>query len=238
MLDKKNARKIPVKKDIVKSLLVRRKLILIILSLLGFFFAIYFYPYDFLNFLVNTDVEKNTVAIKENERILQGLFFIFSVTPLAFYLWFLRNNDKLEQIKQAEESNLFNSFANATKFFLEKDNIESNVVGLKLLIKIKNENEKFTEEIDLMTQYKKLQKAKLQNAYLSEADLSGADLSVANLQEANLLKAVLDGANLHGANLKYADLRGTKLEKEHLQQAKSQGAILTDEDYEKYKKEK
>lgn len=107
--------------------------------------------------------------------------------PTAFLLWFFRTYDVKEQITESRKTNNFNSFSNATKLFLEKDNIEANSLGLKLLMK--QRNEKNQDGIDLITQY-----AYLRSAKLSGADLSNANLSNANLVNANLLNVLFKNA--------------------------------------------
>jgi uncharacterized protein YjbI with pentapeptide repeats len=84
-----------------------------------------------------------------------------------------------------------------------------------------------------------LKNADLESADLHSANLQGAKLESANLEDATLMRANLQGADLRGAKLKDADLRGAKLQGADLrgakkipENAKLEGAILTDEDYE------
>ena len=181
-----------------------RKTFLILSSSIGIFLSIFFilsidimslekiqYQGIFVNLL--------NVIIK-SERIIIGLFFIFLALPTSFYLWYLRNHDKLDSIEEQRKTNNFNSFSNAIKLFLEKDNKEANAIGLKLLMELKHKG-LFEKQIDLMTQYKTYGDMNLSRADLSGANLQEAILSEIDLSRSNLLRAELIKKNLNGIKL-------------------------------------
>ena len=154
-------------------------------------------------------------------RLKTSLIMLLLALPTVFLIWFFRTYDVREQIEKSRTNNQLNNFANALKLFVEKENIEANCIGLKLLLEIKHQ-ELYEKQINLATKFKNLQ-----NANLSGADLHGADLRNAELQ----------GAILVGADLRWADLRGvitgqvivgraTSLINAKLQEAKLQGADL------------
>ena len=218
--------------EIVKEYLLKyRFLNLILLGFLGIGLA-YFY-YNFFN------------DLPEKNRIYSGIFFIVLSLPVTFYLWFLRNHDKLEQLKKAEENNNFNNFSNALKLFTEKDNKDAIAIGLKLLIELRHKK-LFVKQIDLVTQgrdlsklnlrganlryadlrYANLWKTDLSNAYLRYAYLWKADLKNANLWKADLRKADLRRVDLRGTNLRYADLSNADLRKADLRNTYLSNAYL------------
>ena len=172
--------------------------------------------------------------------------FTISVFP-SFYFWVIRNKDRLDAIKEQQESNKeakqsnenaqksiqkaqeandYTSFSHALTLFAAKE-IETKAIGLKLLIQIRNKlNSPFTEDIDLITKYAELDKANLAGANLQKANLEGACLYSANLEGANLYGANLCSVNLCSANLQDANLHGAKLQLTRLQSADLQGANL------------
>jgi uncharacterized protein YjbI with pentapeptide repeats len=169
-------------------------------------------------------------------RIFSGIFFALLSLPTLATLWYLRNHDILEQINKAKEANLFNSFSKAVELFLQKEKDEKgentprtevNVVGLRLLMKLKNEEKAFVEEIKQLTIGKDLRGIDLSNADLRDANLSDANLSGAKLDKANLSDANLSDANLSGANFYYTDLKGANLMGANLMGANLSGANLS-----------
>ena len=152
-----------------------RKTFLILSSLIGIFLSILF-----LSCMKKELLEP---------RIYTGLFFILLTLPTSFYLWYLRNQDKLDSIEQQKQNNNFNNFSNAIKLFLEKDNKEANSIGLKLLMELKDKK-LFEKQIDLMTQ----------NKSYGDMNLSGADISGANFSNSVFIGTIFSGADLSGAN--------------------------------------
>ena len=165
------------------------------------------------------------VLPEEEYRLKTSLVMLSLSLPTVFLLWLFRTHDVEEQIKKAQENNEFNNFANAMRLFVEKDNMEANAIGFKLLIKLKHQG-LYNDEIDLSTRYKSLYEADLKEAELREADLHGADLRKTNLQRVKLQKADLSLTKLQEADLQEAKLQEAKLQEVKLQEAKLQKAEL------------
>lgn len=173
--------------EILKKILLKyRKLFLVIFAILGLVIAFLLFKYSLF--------EKFTSCVfgieDKNLRLYYTIFITISALPVSFYLWALRNHDKLQQLKKSQESNNFNNFSNAIKLFTEKDNLDANAVGLKLLMKLKHQG-LFVKEIDLVTPYKNLKNAILRMANLSKVNLEGARLGRADLSRANLEGLIL-----------------------------------------------
>ena len=251
----------------IKLYLLKHRIVGLFLSVLLSVFLISCYFHFKEEWLLNMDDNSNGLMILNlfnktiayillNERIEQGIFFILFALFPSFYLWYLRNHDKLTQIKATQEGNQFNNFSSAMQLFVS-DNKTSRAVGLQLLMGLKRQfQDLYGEQIDLATQGAdlselnlksanlqgaKLQGANLQGAHLQEADLQEAKLQGANLEEAklqgtnlinaklqqtNLIRANLEEANLQGAKLQGANLQGAHLQEADLQEAKLQGANL------------
>jgi uncharacterized protein YjbI with pentapeptide repeats len=169
----------------------------------------------FLCFYLTEDPFINIIF--SNERIRSGIFFLLLALFPSFYLWYLRNHDKLTQIQ-------FTNLSTAMQLFVSK-NKTSKAIGLKLLMELKHEK-LYENQIDLATQGCDLSGVNLKGANLQGANLQGAHLQKANLQGADLQGAKLQGANLEEANLQGADLQGAKLQGANLEEANLQGADL------------
>ena len=171
--------------------------------------------------------------------------FVFTLSVLpSFYFWVIRNKDRLDAIKEQQESNKnaqeandYTSFSHALTLFAAKE-IETKAIGLKLLIQIRNKpNSPFTKDIDLATEYAKLNKANLTDANLQKANLEGVNLREANLKNADLTGANLEDANLtetklQSANLEEVTVKTKDLEKAYLVGANLTGLNLSDIDWE------
>ncbi len=173
---------------------------------------------------------------KDIPQLFSGSALLVLALPTTFLLWVFRTHDVRRQIEEAERSNNFNNFSNAMRFFTEKDNLEANAIGLKLLAQLRQKG-LYVNEIDLATRYKKLveetkvvkgkfENFKYQGIDLQGADLRGIDLSYANLYRADLLGANLSGANLHRANLSGANLQGADLREASLREVNLNGVNL------------
>ena len=168
-----------------------------------------------------------------NPNIQSAVFLLLISAPVSFYFWVIRNKDRLDAIKEQQESNKnaqeandYTSFSHALTFFAAKE-IETKAIGLKLLIQIRNKpNSPFTKDIDLATKYAELDKANLAGANLQKANLEGANLYSAYLYSANLYGANLCSVNLCGADLQHANLHGAKLQPTRLYGANLQNANL------------
>ncbi len=170
-------------------------------------------------------------------QLFTSLIITTLALPTTFLLWAFRTHDVKSQIEEAKLSNNFNNFSNAMRLFSEKDNLEANTIGLKLLAQLRQKG-LYVKEIDLATPYKKLskevsqgEKKSFQAANLQGADLSGihlfnAYLMEANLYRANLRKAILIGTKLNGSSLSLADLSEADLRETYLIGAYLRGAHL------------
>ena len=208
------------KKSEIKTFIIEhRKTSLLLFGLCGLGLAILAYCY------------LPCVLLSTEYRLKTSLVMLILALPTVFLIWVFRTHDIQEQIQEARKSNQFNNFANALKLFVEKENIEANSIGLKLLMEIKHQELygrqiDYGGQIDLATRNKNLQGAKLQRADLQKADLQRADLQKADLQKADLQEADLQGAFLQRANLQEADLQKAFLSLTDLQEADLQKADL------------
>jgi uncharacterized protein YjbI with pentapeptide repeats len=226
----------------IKLYLLKHRIVGLFLSVLLSVFLISCYFHFKEEWLLNMDDNSNGLMILNlfnktiayillNERIEQGIFFILFALFPSFYLWYLRNHDKLTQIKATQEGNQFNNFSSAMQLFVS-DNKTSRAVGLQLLMGLKRQfQDLYGEQIDLATQGADLSELNLKSANLQGAKLQGANLQGAHLQEADLQEAKLQGANLEeaklqGTNLINAKLQQTNLIRANLQKANLQGANL------------
>lgn len=151
--------------------------------------------------------------------------FVLASLPTLGFLWGFRTTDIQDQIQKTKETTNVNLFGQALTLFHEKDNPKARVSGLLLLRKLRNEEQVFKEEIDLITQ-----EAHLSGMPLSGLNLSGLNLKKANLKEANLQSTNLQRTNLQGANLLRANLQSANLQKAKLQGAHLGSANLQDTD--------
>ena len=158
--------------------------------------------------------------IKSNSSLAASLFLLLLASPLSFYLWYLRNHDKLESIEQQRGSNNFSAFSNALNLFVEKGNKQANAMGLSLLASLRQQG-LFVKEIDIATPNRDLSGIRLEYANLKGVNLTNADLQKVKLQEASL-----QNINLTGSNLQNADLSVAKLQNATLWFAKLQNADL------------
>ncbi len=214
-----------------------RRTLLVVYALLGGFFAYYGYEYAYDKLIHDGSGEKYA-------RLL-SIAVVLLALLVSSYLWYLRNRAKLESLAEAKRSNQFNSYSIALKLFLTEDKPTekltekpteklteklrgqtSREVGLLLLMRLKNEEKLYGEEIDLVTPYKDLTGAYLPSADLTKANLTGANLTEADLTKADLTEAKLQDADLTEADLRGADLEGVELTGAALERANLVGADL------------
>ncbi len=158
----------------------------------------------------------DNVKYLNDNAIFASAVAIFMLTlPVVTFNWWLKNHDQLQQFKdtrkqqeqnfeqirltkQQQEQNseqisltkqqqTETLFSNAVQLLFKQEDIQANSVGLKELIRLRQETEdqKLIKRIDLITS-------------------SGLQLEKANLQDANLRGAKLQKVNLQGAKLKGA----------------------------------
>ncbi len=79
-------------------------------------------------------------------QLFSSLVLLCLALPTTFLLWLFRTHDVKRQIEEAQENNKlsrlnknFNDFSNALKLFGEKDNLQANTIGLKLLMGIRQQ---------------------------------------------------------------------------------------------------
>ncbi len=117
------------------------------------------YSYTFIahsnTIIPHSKFNKFFCNLKEGQhpRLFTSLILLLLALPTTFLLWVFRTHDVAKQIEEAKINNQNNSFYNALKLFNEKDNLEVNAVGLKLLMEIRQQGI-YVEQIDLITQYK------------------------------------------------------------------------------------
>lgn len=231
--------KISFKEKLKQEVLLKenRVFYLIISVLIGLYIAVIFFKSSIIE-----RIQIFIFSIESNQDLKLNftIFITIVALPMTFYLWFLRNHDKLEQLEKTKENNNFNNFSSAMKLFTEKDNLEANCIGLKLLAELRRKK-LYVKQIDLVTPYKDLSSEKLKEGLLQRANLQGADLQGmklrgvnlqkanlqgANLREADLYRVILKEARLEGANLKDANLELASLEESNLVKSNLQGVNL------------
>ena len=206
----------------------------------GYFLLQSFHEKKWLTFLVFAELENNDV--------FNSAIAIFLLTfPVVTFNWLLKNKDTLSQSRQTREQQNEGLFTNALQLVFKENDKQANSVGLKELVRLRQNRLIDPVRVDLVTTAEldlkgvslnaadlqeanlpgaKLQKASLSGANLQGANLPEADLQEVKLQEASLQRAILQRANLQGANLQGANLRGASLEEADLLRAKLRGTCL------------
>ncbi len=231
-----------------------RKTFLVVYGLLGGFLAYSGYEYAYDKLIHDCNVEKYARLLQNIAVVLLALPVSFYLWYLRNHDKQESLAEARKNNQEAKQGNQFNSYSTALKLFLteekpkeatesaEKTNSQESPkvkpkvkprgqtnreVGLILLMKLKNEQELYGEDINLVTPYKDLTRAYLPYVDLRGANLTEARLYKADLQEANLTKAILERADLIEAKLQGADLIEAKLKGADLEGAKLDGADLT-----------
>ena len=201
----------------------------------GYFLLQSFHEKKWLTFLVFAELEENDV--------FNSAIAIFLLTfPVVTFNWLLKNKDTLSQSRQMRDQQNEGLFTNALQLVFKENDKQANSVGLKELVRLRQNRLIDPARVDLVTtaeldlkgvslnaadlQEVKLPGAKLQKASLPGANLYGANLQEADLQEVNLQEADLQGAKLLEAKLQGANLRGAKLRGASLEEADLKGAKL------------
>ena len=206
-----------------QSMNKHREPMVILLTVLSFgiCFAVFIYPWQFL---------------KKEE--IQAPMFVFIISALpSFYLWRIRNKDRLDAIEEqrksneeaeqsnknarqsiqkAQDANDYTSFSHALTLLTDKDKVQTRSLGLQLLVQIKNKRGLFDDKIDKATQGINLRNANLKDANLQYTELQRAELEGAYLANVKLQCANLIGANLKSTNLQNANLQNAKLGNEFI----------------------
>ena len=148
----------------------------------------------------------------EGNHVLQSAIVVLILTlPSVTLNWLIKNRDVSRQLKDSSQQLEYSSkqqnetlFSNSLQLLFKENDIIANSVGLKELVKLKQEERIDHERVNLVTS---------SGLQLEKASLLGAKLQEVNLYRANLEEANLQGAKLQGANLQEADLLGAMLER-------------------------
>ena len=179
----------------------------------------------------------------ENNDVFNSAIAIFLLTfPVVTFNWLLRNRDTLRQYRQTRDQQNEGLLTNSLQLLFKENDKQANAVGLKELVRLRQNRLIDPARVDLVTtaeldlkgislnaadlQEANLRGANLQKANLYGANLEGANLPKADLQEVNLQEADLSGANLQRAKLQGAKLRGAKLRGASLEEAELSGVKL------------
>ena len=173
-----------------------------------------------------------SLTLLEGNYLFDSALALFLLTfPVVTLNWLLRNRDTLRQSRQMRDQQNEGLLTNALQLLFKENDRQANSVGLKELVRLKQNRSIDPARIDLITATElDLGEALLDDAYLQEANLRRASLQKANLQGTNLQKADLPGANLEEANLSEANLQEANLLGANLREANLRGAILREAD--------
>ena len=160
------------------------------------------------------------------EILVSAIVITILALPVVSIRRFLRDKNSFRQSRRISQQHSEVRYTGALHLLFKRNNKQSNVLGLKELMRLRQEGLIDTTHIDTMTVELDLAGAPVNAANLQEANLPKANLRKANLRKANLRKANLEGANLEGANLEGTNLEGTNLEGANLEGTNLEGTNL------------
>ena len=142
-----------------------------------------------------------------NEILVAAIAIFLLVLPVVSLGRFLKNQYDLMQARQIQRQKNDERYSDAVRLLCRRDNKQSNALGLREMVRMKQGGLIDPTRIDIITSA-----IDLAGASLNGADLQGANLPDADLKGTDLKDADLEGANLERANLEEADLKGANLE--------------------------